>query len=155
MTIKKNALVSLSLMLSDENGNAIEENDEDIIYLHGGYGQIFKKLKDELEGKNIGDKFSVALSASEAFGEFREDLVLRDLLSDMPQDVEVGMELEGLVDGVLEGVVFQVVEMDDTYALLDGNHPYAGVPMIATGEVLEIEYLSDEAIEKILQHEEH
>jgi FKBP-type peptidyl-prolyl cis-trans isomerase SlyD len=44
MTIKKNALVSLSLTLSDENGNAIEENDEDIIYLHGGYGQIFKKL---------------------------------------------------------------------------------------------------------------
>jgi FKBP-type peptidyl-prolyl cis-trans isomerase 2 len=65
------------------------------------------------------------------------------------------MELEGLVDGVLEGVVFQVVEMDDTHALLDGNHPYAGVPMIATDEVLEIEYLSDEAIDKILQHEEH
>jgi FKBP-type peptidyl-prolyl cis-trans isomerase SlyD len=65
------------------------------------------------------------LSASEAFGEFREDLVSRELLSDMPQDVEVGMELEGLVDGVLEGVVFQVVEMYDTHALLDANHPYA------------------------------
>jgi FKBP-type peptidyl-prolyl cis-trans isomerase 2 len=45
--------------------------------------------------------------------------------------------------------------MDETHAILDGNHPYAGVAMIATGEVMEIEYLSTEAIAKILEDDHH
>ncbi len=151
MNIKKDALVSIKMILSDEHGNVIEENEEEIIYLHGGYGHIFKKLEEELEGKEVGNEFDVKLSASEAFGEFREDLILREPLSEMPIDVAVGMEL----DGGEEGVIYQVIEMDETHAILDGNHPYAGVAMIATGEVMEIEYLSTEAIAKILEDDHH
>ncbi len=151
MNIKKDALVSIKMILSDEHGNVIEENEEEIIYLHGGYGHIFKKLEEELEGKEVGNEFDVKLSASEAFGEFREDLILREPLSEMPIDVAVGMEL----DGEEEGVIYQVIEMDETHAILDGNHPYAGVAMIATGEVMEIEYLSTEAIAKILEDDHH
>jgi FKBP-type peptidyl-prolyl cis-trans isomerase SlyD len=151
VNIKKDALVSIKMILSDEHGNVIEENEEEIIYLHGGYGHIFKKLEEELEGKEVGNEFDVKLSASEAFGEFREDLILREPLSEMPIDVAVGMEL----DGEEEGVIYQVIEMDETHAILDGNHPYAGVAMIATGEVMEIEYLSTEAIAKILEDDHH
>ncbi len=152
MNIKKDALVSIKMILSDEHGNVIEENEEEIIYLHGGYGHIFKKLEEELEGKEVGNEFDVKLSASEAFGEFREDLILREPLSEMPIDVAVGMELDGEEE---EGVIYQVIEMDETHAILDGNHPYAGVAMIATGEVMEIEYLSTEAIAKILEDDHH
>jgi len=151
VNIKKDALVSIKMILSDEHGNVIEENEEEIIYLHGGYGHIFKKLEEALEGKEVGNEFDVKLSASEAFGEFREDLILREPLSEMPIDVAVGMEL----DGEEEGVIYQVIEMDETHAILDGNHPYAGVAMIATGEVMEIEYLSTEAIAKILEDDHH
>jgi len=151
MKIKKNALVSIQMTLRDEDGNIIENNEEEIIYLHGGYGHLFPKLEDALENKTIGDTFSVKLSAFESFGEFKEDLISRELLSDLPEDVEIGMELDGGVDGV----IFQVVKIDKTHALIDGNHPYAGVTMLADGEVLEIEYLNDEAIIKILEDEHH
>ena len=151
MKIKKNSMVSISMNLSDENGNTIEENDEEIIYLHGGYGHLFKRLEEELEGKTIGDTFNVKLNASEAFGEFNEELVSRELLSDLPEDVEVGMEL----DGEMDGIIFSVLEIDKTHALIDGNHPYAGLPLIAKGTVLEIEYLNEATVAKVLEDDHH
>ncbi|HHS92385.1 MAG TPA: peptidylprolyl isomerase, partial [Campylobacterales bacterium] len=122
MKIQKNAMVSIELTLRDENGNVIEANDEALIYLHGGHGHLFQKLEDELEGKFVGDSFNVKLMPSEAFGEFRDDLVSKELLSDLPEDVEVGMEM----DGEEEGIIYVVLEIDETHALVDGNHPYAG-----------------------------
>jgi len=149
VNIQKNTMVSVSMVLKDENENVIENNDEEIIYLHGGYGHMFQKIEDELEGKNIGDTFNIKLSPAEAFGEFDESLVSKELLSDLPEDVEVGMEL----DGNVEGVIFAVLEMDETHALVDGNHPYAGHTFIAEGKVLEMEQLDDETVNKILKDE--
>jgi len=151
MTIQKNALVSLELVLSDEHGRVIEENDEEIIYLHGGYGYLFQKLEEGLESKKVGDSFSIALSPSEAFGEFNEALVFRELLSDLPSDIAVGMELDSDEDDI----IYHVLEIDETHALIDGNHTYAGVPLVAEGVVLEIEPASDEAIEEILHGHHH
>jgi len=51
--IKKNTLVSISLKTEDEAGNLLEENEE-VMYLHGSYGQIFTKLEKELEEKKVG-----------------------------------------------------------------------------------------------------
>ncbi|CAA6815534.1 MAG: FKBP-type peptidyl-prolyl cis-trans isomerase SlyD (EC [uncultured Sulfurovum sp.] len=149
MKIQKNAMVSISMTLKDENGNIIENNDQEIIYLHGGYGHLFTKLEEALEGRSIGDAFNINLSPVEAFGEFNEELVSKELLSDLPEDLEVGMEL----DGEVEGVIFSVLEMDETHALVDGNHPYAGFSLVAEGKVLEIEYLDDETVTQILEDE--
>lgn len=151
MTIQKNALVSLELVLRDEQGRVIEENNEEIIYLHGGYGHLFLKLEEGLEGKKVGDRFSITLSPSEAFGEFNEALVFRELLSDLPSDITVGMELDSDEDDI----IYHVLEIDETHALIDGNHTYAGVPLVAEGVVLEIEYASDEVIEEILKENHH
>jgi FKBP-type peptidyl-prolyl cis-trans isomerase SlyD len=147
MKIKKDTLVSISMTLSDENNNLIEENKDNIIYLHGGYGHIFRKLEEELMGKEIGYKFNIKLLASEAFGEIREDLISQEPLDELPSDIVVGMELDGEVDGV----IYQVIEIGDTHALIDGNSPYAGMDMIAKGEVLEIEHLSPEAVAAVLE----
>jgi FKBP-type peptidyl-prolyl cis-trans isomerase SlyD len=147
MKIQKNALVSLELTLSDEDGRVIEENTEETIYLHGGYGHLFQKLEEALEGKKIGDTFRVSLSSSEAFGEFSEELIFRELLSELPSDIEVGMELDSDEDDI----IYHVLEVDETHALIDGNHTYAGVNLVAYGTVLEIEKATDVAIEEILK----
>jgi len=149
MKIQKNTMVSIALTLSDENGNVIEENDEELIYLHGGHGHLFEKLENALEGKSVGDSFKVNLAPLEAFGEFREDLVSKELLSDLPEDVEVGMEM----DGEEEGVIYAVLEIDETHALVDGNHPYAGHTLIADGKVLALEQLDEATAQKVLEDE--
>jgi FKBP-type peptidyl-prolyl cis-trans isomerase SlyD len=149
-TIKKNTLVSMQIKVEDENGNIFDESDE-LIYLHGGYNQIFQKLEDELEGKKVGDTFHVTLAPAEAFGEHKESLVVKELLEDLPEDIAVGMEL----DGEEEGVIYIVESINEEYVTLNANHEFAGIAMIAIGEILEIEHLSDEAVEEILKAEHH
>ena len=144
-TIQKNTLVSISLKLEDENSNIIDESEE-LMYLHGGYEQIFQKLENELEGKKIGDTFDIVLSPKESFGEYDESLVLKESLEDLPEDAAVGMELEG-EDA---SIVWMIESIDDGYAILNANHELAGITLRATGEILEMEQLKDEAVDEIL-----
>lgn len=146
--IKKNTLVSMLIKLEDEEGNIIDESEE-LMYLHGNYNQIFKKLEDELEGKKAGDTFHVLLTPAEAFGEYDESLVLKELLKDLPEDIAVGEEL----DGEEEGIVYVVESIEKKHAILNANHELAGIPLVASGKILEIEQLSDEAAEELLEAE--
>lgn len=146
--IKKNTLVSMLIKLEDEEGNIIDESEE-FIYLHGGYNQIFQKLEDALEGKKVGDTFHVALAPAAAYGEYDETLVLKELLKDLPEDTAVGTEL----DGEEEGIVYVVESIDEKYAILNANHELAGITLVASGKILEIEQLSDEAAEELLKAE--
>lgn len=148
--IKKNTLVSMRIKLEDEEGNIIDDSDE-LMYIHGGYDQIFQKLEDVLDGKKVGYIFNLALTPTEAFGEYDESLVVKELLKDLPEDIAVGMEL----DGEDEDVVYVVESIEQEYAILNANHELAGIALVATGEILEIEHLSDEAVEEILKAEHH
>ena len=144
--IEKNALVSIRVKLEDEKANVVDQSDE-IIYLHGGYDQLFQKLEEALEGKKVGDAFHVALTPAQAFGELDESLILKEPLEDLPEDVSIGMEL----DCDEEGVVYVVKSLNEEYAILNANHEYAGVALIATGEILEIDPLCADAVKEILK----
>ncbi|MDH4944366.1 peptidylprolyl isomerase [Sulfurimonas sp. C5] len=148
--ITKNTLVSISLKLEDEKGNLIDESDE-LMYLHGAYKQIFQKLEDELEGKTINDTFDIILAPSEAFGEYDESLVVKELRQDLPEDLAVGMELEGED----EEIAWVVESIEDEHVVLNANHELAGITLRATGEILELEHLSDAGVEEILNMEHH
>ena len=146
--IKKNTLVSISLKTEDETGNLLEDNEE-IMYLQGSYGQIFTKLEEELEGKKVGDHFHLYLMPKEAFGEYNDDLVIKEPLKDLPDDLALGMEFE-IED---EKTIWLVEDIEDEYAILNGNHELAGIPIRISGEVLELEQLTDEGAKEILNME--
>lgn len=150
LKIKKNTLVSMLIKLEDEEGNIIDESEE-LMCLHGGYGQIFQKLEDELEGKKAGYNFHVTLTPAEAYGEYDESLHVKELLEDLPDGIFVGTEL----DGEEEGVVYVVESIEKKHAILNANHELAGIPLVASGKILEIEQLSDEAAKELLKAEHH
>ncbi|MBE0515151.1 MAG: hypothetical protein IBX42_09405, partial [Sulfurimonas sp.] len=68
---------------------------------------------------------------------------------DLPEDIHVGAEL----DGEEESVVYVVESIDEMHAILNANHELAGIPLVASGKILEIEQLSDEAAEELLKAE--
>lgn len=144
-TITKNTLVSISLKTEDEAGNLLEENEE-VIYLHGGYGQIFQTLEDTLEGKTLGDTFKLLLTPKDAFGEYNESLVVKEPLEELPDDLALGMEFEA--EG--ENIIWVVEHIESGYAILNGNHELAGIPLRISGEILELEQLSNESAKEIL-----
>jgi FKBP-type peptidyl-prolyl cis-trans isomerase SlyD len=143
--ITHNSLVSVSLLTHDDQNNLLEEREE-IIYLHGGYGQIFATLEAVLEGAVVGDKFEVSLSIEEAFGAYDETLTVWESREDFEEDIAVGAEFE--VEG--EEAIWVVEEVEEDRLLLNANHPLAGIPLVLSGEVLEIQQLSAQEAERIL-----
>ena len=146
--ITKNTLVSISIQTEDESGNLLAKSEE-VMYLHGGYGQMFPKLEEELEGKKIGDSFDLFLAPQEAFGEYDESLVVKEPLEELPEDIALGMEFEA----ENEEKIWIVESIEDGYAILNANHELAGIPVRISGEVLELEKLSDEGAQEVLNME--
>ncbi len=64
MQISSGKVVSIDYTLTDDNKQVLDssEGGEPLSYLHGN-GQIIPGLEKELEGKAIGDKLSVKVSA--------------------------------------------------------------------------------------------
>ncbi|MBN2870355.1 MAG: peptidylprolyl isomerase [Campylobacterales bacterium] len=153
MTITKNTIVTLDCRLSDTSGNLLEESQE-LIYLHGGYGQVFAPLEEALEGKKIGDIFRVEIPAAQAFGEFDETLIVSESLDELPEDLEVGMEIDGYLEESPDDViVYTVTDVSNGRATLDANHPLAGKDLVFEGSVAEIIEASEETVREILEHQ--
>ncbi len=148
--ITKNTLVSILLEIRDQSGKLLEENEE-IMYLHGGYGQIFQKLEDALEGKSLGDSFDMFLTPTEAFGIYDETLVEQEALENLPEDITLGMDFE--VENENEKTIWVVEDIKEGYATLNANHELAGIPLRISGEILELEQLNDEGANEILTME--
>lgn len=144
-TIRKNTLVSISLRVESEHGDLLDESEK-LMYLHGGHSQIFQKLEAYLEAKQVGDTFNITLKPEDAFGEYDVSLVVEEALEDLPDEIELGMDLEGEE----EGSVWFVEKIEDGYATLNANHEFAGITLVVSGEVLELENLCDEAAQEIL-----
>lgn len=127
MRIDRGKVVTLDYELKNSEGEDIEDDGASVAYLHGGYGGIFPKVEEALEGQEIGFETSLTLEPDDAFGEYDADLVRIEPRSLFPKDIEVGMRFEG-VPGEREedAVIYTVTEITPEKVLVDGNHPFAG-----------------------------
>ncbi|UFS61588.1 FKBP-type peptidyl-prolyl cis-trans isomerase [Sulfurimonas sp. HSL-3221] len=156
MQITKNTLVTLNYELTTADGTLLNPDDTELMYLHGGYGQIFPKLEEALEGKQVGDDVYVVLSPAESFGEYDGSLLVEEALSELPDDLEVGMEIEGHLESNPDDIIiYTVKEIRGDEAVLDGNHPLAGSSLVFDGTVKEIQPLDEAAVRELLEHEHH
>jgi len=109
MPITKNSLVTLDYRLSSPEGETLHEEKE-LMYVHGGYDQIFAKVEAALKGKEVGDTIRVTLSPDEAFGEYDGSLVIEEALSELPEELEVGMEIDGYSEEYPDDVMIYTVK---------------------------------------------
>lgn len=153
MQIKNNILVNIDYKLTDADGNHLNPQEQELIYLHGGYGHIFQEIEDALEGKKIDDTFKVTLAPSQAFGDYRGDLVIQEPLSELPEDICIGMELEPSHDE--SQAIYIVTNIQEDFALLNANHPLAGLTLTFEGKITELQELSEEEVKELLAHKHH
>jgi FKBP-type peptidyl-prolyl cis-trans isomerase SlyD len=147
MKIEKNTVVSVKYKLSDAQGNLIEESSEPMVYLHGGYENTLPKIEEALDGKDNGFSTQLQVEPEDAFGEYDAALVKIEPVSRLPQPLEVGMQFEGSPDDDdEETVIFTVTEVADGKAVLDGNHPLAGIALRFDLSVIDVRAASDEEI---------
>ena len=126
MNIGKDTVVTITYIVQDMEGRLLEQSDEPVSYLHGGYDNIFPLVEQALEGKAVGDKIDLKLQPADAFGEYEDDLVRLEQRDAFPDDIEIGMQFVGSpVDGS-EEMLYAVTDIAEDKVVVDGNHPYAG-----------------------------
>lgn len=103
-----------------------------------GSGQIIPGFENAIMGKNVGEKVTVSIPPAEAYGEFREDLIVRVPNTQLPGPVEVGMSLQAQAENGMPINVL-VKEVNEDHAVIDGNHPFAGKELIFDIEVVSVQ----------------
>ena len=135
MKISANTVVTLDYEVKDPQHEMVDPGERPLVYLHGSSG-IFPKLEAALDGKTVGDSVQVQLEPEDAFGDYDDELVSSELLQNLPEGVLVGMQLEGT--GEHGTHIMSVTEIEDGRAVLDGNHPLAGVTLVFSCTVSEV-----------------
>jgi FKBP-type peptidyl-prolyl cis-trans isomerase SlyD len=127
MQISRGKVVKLDYELKDADGQQLEDDGAQLEYLHGGYGGIFPKVEEVLEGKAVGDEMSLTLEPDDAFGEYDAELLRVEPRERFPNEVEVGMRFEGVPgEREDEALIYTVTDVTPETVVVDGNHPLAG-----------------------------
>ncbi len=120
-----------------ESGELLQYG-EDLKYLHGGFGGVFPKVERILDGGLRGEHRAVLLDPDEGYGRRDPELIIEQALEELPEEAHMpGSILFGeLPDG--REHPFTVISIAHDRAILDGNHPWAELPLEFTFEILDI-----------------
>jgi FKBP-type peptidyl-prolyl cis-trans isomerase SlyD len=124
-------VVTLRVELHDAQGVKIQDVSN-LTYLHGGYGELFAALERVLEGKAAGESVRIQLEPEDAFGEYDADLLRVEPAERYGEGLVVGMEVEEHCR------FYRVTDVADGQAVLDGNHPLAGIALRFFCEILTV-----------------
>lgn len=147
MKATNGVVVSLQYTLTNAEGEVLESSvgDEPLSYLHGE-GEIVPGLEKVLEGQTVGFKTRVTVPAAEAYGERDEEAVFEAPKDELPEGLEAGEEIYG-EDPDGEAVSFTVVKLTEKGAVLDMNHPFAGMDLTFDVEILGLREATPEELE--------
>ena len=134
----------------------VDAGQEPLVYLHGGYDDIFPKIEEALHGKKVGESVVVKMQPDDAFGEYDAELIQMESRKGFPKELEVGMQFEGVPEGGDDDdiLIYRVTEIADDKVVLDGNHPLAGMALVFTCTVTSIRPASAEEVEHGHVHED-
>ncbi|WP_041959564.1 FKBP-type peptidyl-prolyl cis-trans isomerase [Sulfurospirillum arsenophilum] len=143
MTISKNSVVTLEYTITDTTKNLLDSGADPLIYLHGGYNDVFAKIEQALDGKTVGDSIKVQLTPKESFGEYDDSLVTIEERGEFDDNIYVGEQFIEVIEDEDEAVEDQKIsytikEITKDNVTLDGNHPLAGIDVIFTATVLAV-----------------
>lgn len=132
--------------MHDAQGALIEAPEEPFIYLHGGYGGMLAAVEAALEGRQAGEELRLQLDPEQAFGDYDTELLRVEPVSRYGEGLKVGMEIEEEAGGGSR--LYTVTDIANGQAVLDGNHPLAGIALRFHLKVLSVRQASEEEIRR-------
>jgi len=154
--IASGKVVTLHYILRNGEGDIIDQSqsDDPLSYLHGA-SNIVPGLEIALEGRGIGDEFSVAVEPADGYGDKDQEMLVEIPRSEFgpEEELEVGLEFEVEIDGHPE--MATIVEILDDSVIADFNHPLAGEILYFSVSVVDIRDATDSEIEHGHVHGDH
>jgi len=148
MPIGANKVVTIHYTLKDESGNLLDSTQGLMPFSYlTGYDQVIPKLEEEIDTMLIGGKKNIFISAEDAYGEYRDDLVHHIKKENFPADVEleVGMQfVTNAPDGTQ--MPFAIKQIDGDMVTIDFNHPLAGKNLEFEVELVDVRDATDEEL---------
>ena len=155
MQIAKDTVVTLNYQLFGTDGELIEQTEEPVEYLHGGYGNMFPAVEKALEGKDVGQTCRIRLEPDDGFGDYDADLVHVEPRDKFPETVQVGMQFEGAGEESGDKIVYTVTDVAEGKVVVDGNHPLAGQTLHFECTITSVRAASQEELSHGHVHGEH
>ncbi len=139
MKISENKVVVLHYAVSDSEDTLIDSSyDHKPLSIIHGTGYLIPGLEDALTDHVAGDKFEVAVSAENAYGDRHDEFVqtVPKSMFDSVEDLAVGSQLRATTDDGEQTVI--VIDVTDEEITVDGNHPLAGIDLKFEVDILEV-----------------
>lgn len=143
MLIARNSVVTLHYSVKDSDGNMIDSGAQPLVYLHGGYGGIFDKIEEAIQGKAAGDSLEIKLQPEDAFGEYDAERIFIEPRNLFPDDIEVGTQFERSDD---DDRLYTITDITEDKVVVDGNHPLAGIALIFSCVIADVRNATAEEI---------
>jgi FKBP-type peptidyl-prolyl cis-trans isomerase SlyD len=139
MKTAANMVVSIHYTLKNDSGEVLDSSSgrEPLSYLHG-HGNIVPGLEQALEGTAAGHRSQVAVEPAQGYGEANPDLVFEAPREHFPADLKLEEGARVYGEGPQGRVTFRVRQLTEKGAMLDGNHPLAGIRLHFDVEVVEV-----------------
>lgn len=139
MNISKDTVVQFHYTLKDDKGELIESTDgkDPMAYLHG-HSNIIRGLENALEGKTVGDTFTVTVEPGEGYGLRQENATQRISLKHLQGARKWKPGMMAFVEtdkGYRQVTVLKVGKFN---ADVDTNHPLAGKTLVFDIQVVDI-----------------
>jgi FKBP-type peptidyl-prolyl cis-trans isomerase 2 len=105
-----------------------------------GSGQVIKGFDEGVKGMKVGDKKTVEIQVTDAYGEKQQEMMIEFPKDQFPADMnpEVGMQLM-MSNGSGQQFPVTVAEVKEESVVLDANHPLAGQDLVFDLELISIE----------------
>lgn len=142
MNITSPCVVTLVWTLTDAQGQLIDELDEPVEFFYGG-SDLLPKVEEALADQAPGFETELHLEPEYAFGDYNAELVCYEERSLFPEQVEPGMQFEGLPEGATtsgmpDDLIYTATEVYASHVVLDANHPLAGIALRIKLKVLDV-----------------
>lgn len=140
--VKAGQTVTIHFCGRCEDGTVFEQSepDEPLVF-EAGSEEVLPGISEAVIGMQVGEKRLVDVPPEKGFGEYQDDLEQRVPLTELPEGIQVGDELTATGDDEDDEDEFPVwvVEITETDALLDANHPLAGETLTFEIELVAVE----------------
>lgn len=129
--VAEETVVSIHYTLRNADGDVLDSSvgADPLAYLHGA-GNIVPGLERELTGRTVGDAFSVVVQPRDGYGTREGPEPQKVPLASFPDGAQLAEGMQIVATGP-NGEMYPlwVVGLGSDHALLDHNHPLAGVTL--------------------------
>ncbi len=140
MQINQQCIVTFHYALLNEKGEVMDTSrGQEAVSFTVGEKQILPGLEEAMVGKSTGDKFQLKLKPSQGYGEWSDDRVYDIAISAFSEleSVDVDMVCE-VTNPEGNKEIVTIVSVEEDRVTVDANHPYAGVDLKFSIEIVDV-----------------